>query len=188
MRRQQCDAMTRSISGRTTRAFVADSARGRCRNAAFSAAASSAGGGLRKFLRWGRGGGGEGGGSGGGAGTSSDGITNNSSITSSPRRHDDEVDNSINLAVSVPSRNAAAGVGGRGGHHRPLSTSSSAAPVRAVDDDVDLARWSSLSVKAAMAIMSAGGGDAIARRAVIFHLRRKNTLRLKSRHIKHLSY
>ena len=54
------------------------------------------------------------------------------------------------------------------GHHRPLSTSTTVIrPARdgAVADDVNLTRWSSLSVKVAMAVMSTGGDEAIARRA-----------------------
>ncbi|KAL3763687.1 hypothetical protein ACHAW5_004839 [Stephanodiscus triporus] len=111
--------------------------------AAFSAA-YSAGGSLKNFLRR------------GGGGVSSGGGTN-STITSYA---DDEVntEHSIDMVVIVPPRNA--------GRRRPLPTPTAVVPASSdAVDNVDVAHWSSLSVKAAMAVMSAGGGDVIARRA-----------------------
>ena len=118
-------------------------------SATFSAAAAASGS-LKKFLRR------------GGGGASSGSGTNASTITSSYRY--DEVDycastgHSIDLVVVVPSC--------PGGQRRPLAPPTHVLPTSDAVNDVDLlAYWSSLSVKAAMAVMSAGGGDAIARRA-----------------------
>jgi len=132
-------------------------------SARFSAAVS-AGGSLKKFLRR------------GGGGASSGSGTNASTITSSYRY--DEVDycastgHSIDLVVVVPSY--------PGGQRRPLAPPTHVAPTSDVVNDVDLlAYWSSLSVKAAMAVMSAGGGEAIARRAANAVLETSNNTRTR---------
>ena len=110
----------------------------------------------------------------GGGGASSGSGTNASTITSSYRY--DEVDycasagHSIDLVVVVPSY--------PGGQRRPLAPPTHIVPT--VVNDVDLlAYWSSLSVKAAMAVMSAGGGEAIARRAANAVLETSNNTRTR---------
>ena len=132
-------------------------------SATFSAAAAASGS-LKKFLRR------------GGGGASSGSGTNASTITSSYRY--DEVDycasagHSIDLVVVVPSY--------PGGQRRPLAPPTHVVPTSDVVNDVDLlAYWSSLSVKAAMAVMSAGGGEAIARRAANAVLETSNNTRTR---------
>ena len=109
-------------------------------SATFSAAVS-AGGSLKKFLRR------------GGAGASCSSGTNASAISSYA-----STSHSRDRVVIVPSCPES--------RRRPLAPPTHVVPTSDVVNDVDLlAYWSSLSVKAAMAVMSAGGGEAIARRA-----------------------
>ena len=108
-------------------------------SATFSAAVS-AGGSLKKFLRR------------GGAGASCSSDTNASAISSYA-----STSHSRDRVVIVPSCPES--------RRRPLAPPTHVVPTSDVVNDVDLlAYWSSLSVKAAMAVMSAGGGEAIARR------------------------
>ena len=123
-------------------------------SATFSAAVS-AGGSLKKFLRR------------GGAGASCSSGTNASAISSYA-----STSHSRDRVVIVPSCPES--------RRRPLAPPTHVVPTSDVVNDVDLlAYWSSLSVKAAMAVMSAGGGEAIARRAANAVLETSNNTRTR---------